>query len=147
MHQITFCLDICCFPKIMTVELRHLTINIYTSMSYDHTPPPQHPPVKDFLSDCVCLGRSLPFPERRVCVCACACMLVCVCSVNALQHFAVFSQLKLLLTEQRRSFIQLHALIILFTHSIVHGSSMLHAHTPTLAQLMCAHTLKVPVFP
>lgn len=138
----------------MVVELRHLTINvhtyIHTRLSYDHTPPPQCSPFKDFfLSECVCLGHSLTFPERRVCVwvgaCEHVCLCVCVCpsNVNALQHFAVFIQLKLLLTEQRQSFIHLHALIILFTHSIVQGSSMLYTHM----QLMCAHILKVPVFP
>lgn len=78
---------------------------------------------------CVCLGHCSTFPDPRV----------CVCDVNALQLFAVTIQLKLLLTAQRPSFIHLHSLIILFTHSIIHGSSILYAHACTHAHKCCVH--------
>lgn len=135
-----------CFPKMMVVEVRRPTVNVYTSVSHQHTPPPQHPPFRDFFCLTVYAWVTvwLFLNGKCVCVCACVLVLVCVCNVNASQHFSVFTQLKLLLTEQRRFFIHLQALIIHLPAllSMDHPCcrhTYTHTHANTHVTNVCAH--------
>lgn len=136
----TFCLDICCFPKIIIVEL----------MSFEHIPPHQHPPIKDFFCLSAYAWVTVWLFLNAVCACARACESVCLCvcvQCKCLAAFCCISPVKAPFNWTKTVFHPLtcpyNPFYPLDCPRIIHAvRTHINTHLTNVA-----HTMKVPTFP